>query len=205
VISAQVATGVHVGVAELSTMDGRAPHPGDARAAAALPAPRAAEYIAARSVLRRLLADVAGPAAARLSIGARPGGQPYLPGRPDLAVSLSHGGGWVAAALGVGAAVGVDVQAPEPVSTGLLRRCCTPAARAELAGLPVPARDREFARIWTVQEACVKAAGVGLAGRPWTIPVGVGQRTGSWRHYRWQSVPGCRAVPASCAYQQAPG
>jgi 4'-phosphopantetheinyl transferase len=155
------------------------------------------ESAAARSLLRHLLIEVAEDT----PVAKRPSGQPFLPERPDLGVSLSHSGDWVAAAVGpaaVGLGVGVDVQVPEPVPAGLLRRCCSPATRAVLARMP--GRDREFAWIWTAQEACVKATGQGLAGLPWLIPVEAGQRMGTWRGIRWLSLRDSFPVPVSCAY-----
>ncbi|MEW2376557.1 4'-phosphopantetheinyl transferase superfamily protein [Micromonospora sp. NPDC047812] len=82
----------------------------------------------------------------------------------------------------------------------LLRRCCAPTVRAALDRLPGPARVREFAWIWTVQEACVKATGAGLGGRPWAIPVPSGRRTGRWADLRWVSLRGHSRVPASVAH-----
>ena len=159
---------------------------------------RSAEHPDARAVLRHLVSKV--DTASEMdtvsevdglvgfSIATRPGGQPFLPERPELAVSLSADGDWLAAAIGIGAPVGIDVQCPQRVSAGRLRRCGSPAARIALAALPDAERDREYARIWTVQEACVKAAGSGLAGRPWRIPVEVAQLHGRWRGYRWVSL-----------------
>lgn len=172
----------------------------DLRAAARLPAWRVPERLAARALLRHLVAEVAGERAAASPLAARAGGQPYLATRPDLGVSVSHAGGWVAAAVRPGGPVGVDVQVPLPVREGLLERCCTPSARRELARLSGPVRDEEFAWIWSVQEACVKAAGAGVAGRPWTIPVEVGQLAGRWRGFRWSALRGAWPVPVSCAH-----
>jgi 4'-phosphopantetheinyl transferase len=161
---------------------------------------RAVERGAARALLRRLLAAVAGPAAARAPLGARERGQPYLVGRPDLEISLSHSDGLVAAAVHTGAGpVGVDIQAPHPVGDRLVRRCC-PRHAAELLRLPSPDRDRELAWIWTVQESCAKATGAGLALRPWTIPVAPGHTRGGWRSLRWQALRACSPTPLSCAY-----
>ncbi|MEU7117546.1 4'-phosphopantetheinyl transferase family protein [Streptomyces zaomyceticus] len=153
--------------------------PADRAPAAALPPWRAVEYTASRTLLRALLREIGedlrgGP------VAARPGGRPYLPGRPDLGVSLSHSGGWVAAAVGRNRDVGVDVQTPAPVGDRLLRLCCSPGDAEALAALPEDGRRREFAWIFTVQEACVKAVGAGLSGRPWNVPVALGQRTGEW-------------------------
>ncbi|HEU5471331.1 MAG TPA: 4'-phosphopantetheinyl transferase superfamily protein [Actinophytocola sp.] len=158
-----------------------------------------AERAAVRDLLRRLLAEVV-PDAADTPIAARPSGAPYLPQRPDLTISLSHSNGWLAAAVGAGTVVGVDVQLPYPAPDGLLRRCCRPAAVAALSALPAGGRDLEFAWIWTAQEACVKATGSGLAGRPWTIPVEVGQRTGAWRELRWRALREHSRIPVTCAW-----
>nr|BFE50203.1 hypothetical protein GCM10017745_36300 [Saccharothrix mutabilis subsp. capreolus] len=121
----------------------------------------ASEGLAARGMLARLL-GVVEPSAALLPVSSRESGQPFLEGRPELSVSLSHDGGWVAAAVGIGVDVGVDVQPPLPVSHGMLRRCCTSTAFAALSSLSTV--DGEFAWMWSVQEACVKAEGTGSAG-----------------------------------------
>lgn len=164
------------------------------------PAGPRAERLAARALLRMLLAAELGPLARATPIAARDGGQPYLPEWPGVTVSLSHDAGTVAAALGRGVPVGVDVQVPVPAPPGLLRRCCAQEVRAALDRLPEPVRDREFAWIWTVQEACVKATGAGLAGKPWAIPVPAGRRTGRWADLRWVSLRGHSRVPASVAH-----
>jgi 4'-phosphopantetheinyl transferase len=172
----------------------------DEAAAAVLPAWRVPEYLACRGLLRRLLTDTVGPDAAGTPLRARPGGQPYLAGHPDIGISMSHSGGTVAAAVGVGHPVGVDVQAPTAPSAGLVARCCTPDVADALAALPPARRDIELAAIWAVQEACVKAAGTGLSGAPWRIPVGYGQATGAWGAYRWRALRGPDVPPAACAY-----
>lgn len=158
------------------------------------------ERTAARQLLRSLLVEVA-PDAAGSPLVADRSGRPFLAGHRDVGVSLSHDGGWVAAAVGPG--VGVDLQVPVPVSDSMVNRCCLPADRLRLAALPAPERDREFAWLWTVQEACVKAAGTGLAGSPWSIPVRIGMAAGRWREFRWLSLRNLATVPVSCAYRVA--
>lgn len=150
------------------------------------------------SVLRELLGLVAGDE--ELPIAHTATGRPYLPDRPDLHLSLSHDGPLVAAAIGVGVEVGVDVQRPARVGAGLLRRCCPPATRAALAALGDDERDRELARIWTVQEACVKSTGAGLRGRPWLIPVHFGQQHGRWRDRHWHSIDTGVGAPVGIAH-----
>ncbi|MFD8640756.1 4'-phosphopantetheinyl transferase family protein [Streptomyces zaomyceticus] len=195
--------------------------PADRASAGALPPWRAVEHTASRTLLRALLREIGedlrgGP------VAARPGGRPYLPGRPDLGVSLSHSGGWVAAAVGGNRGVGVDVQTPAPVGDRLLRLCCSPGDAEALTALPEDSRRREFAWIFTVQEACVKAVGAGLSGRPWNVPVALGQRTGEWtdgradgragdpageRAQTWGRVRWCaprdrHPVPVGCAWTE---
>jgi 4'-phosphopantetheinyl transferase len=191
---------VTLAVARTSAFADVIPVEPDAHMTRDVPAWRAAESRAARALLRWLLAGEVSVDAAAAPIAARWSGQPYLVGRPELGISLSHGHGHVAAAIGIGLAVGVDVQAPVPVSAGVLGRCCLPEVRDELSALPDAVRDLEFAWIWTVQEACVKAAGTGLAGRPWSIPVERGQREGEWLGHRWRSLRDDSAVPLSVAH-----
>jgi len=203
----RVRPGVLVAFAAVAGLRDVPPAGADARASRDLPDWRRAEFLAARALLRRLLADYvdrAGPAAAGSPILARPSGQPYLQGHPELSISLSHDAGQVAAALGLGLSVGVDVQVPVPAPAALLRRCCRPPVRATLATLPAADRDHEFAWIWTVQESCVKATGQGIAGRPWTVPVLPGARAGRWHGYRWFSLREHSAVPVSVAFGAPP-
>jgi 4'-phosphopantetheinyl transferase len=87
----------------------------------------------------------------------------------------------------------VDVQVPFPVRDAMIRRCCGEPARLG------PLRDLEFAWIWSVQEACVKATGAGISGRPWTVPVQVGQTVGRWESLRWRAFRDGWPVPVSCA------
>lgn len=199
-----VADGVTLAVARI---DALLPHArrctaADRSAIAGLPPWRARQSLGARTLLRLALADTAGAGAARAPIAVRGGGKPYLPDRPDLGINLSHDGEWAAAVVGDGHAVGVDVQEPRAVSPGMLRRCCTEATAAGLSVLPAPDREWEFARIWTVQEACVKASGDGLPGRPWTIRVDLGRQHGAWRSYRWRSLRKDQGPPVSCAYRR---
>ncbi|MGA4997283.1 4'-phosphopantetheinyl transferase family protein [Streptomyces arboris] len=171
----------------------------DRAAASRLPPWRAEEYAASRTLLRALLREI-GEDVAGGPVAARSSGRPYLPGRPDLGVSLSHSSGWVAAAVGQGRDVGVDVQTPVHASGRLLRLCCSPADAEALAVLPEARRRREFAWIFTVQEACVKAVGRGFSGRPWNVPVEVGQQAGIWGPVSWCAPRGGVPVPVACAW-----
>jgi 4'-phosphopantetheinyl transferase len=178
-------------------------HAADLEGTGGLMAPRRSEYLASRALLRWLIAEVVGTGAAVSPLCARPGGQPYLMERPDVAISISHTEGWVAVAVHTEGAVGIDAQCPLPVSEGLLRRCCTTSARTALLALPNALRDVEFAWIWAVQEACVKATGAGIRGRPWRIPVEVGQHDGDWHAIRWWALRDTWQIPIGCAHTRA--
>ncbi|MEO3755840.1 hypothetical protein [Streptomyces sp. B6B3] len=176
--------------------------PDDLAAADGLPAPRAAERLAARGLLRRLLAETTDGEAAAAPLRAEPSGRPVLAGHPDLAVSLSHADGWVAAAVGR-RRVGVDVQPPRSgiAAAGRPRS----ARRRGPCRLPDAPTDLEAAWIWSVQEACVKATGDGLAGLPWRIPVAPGAVAGRWGGLRWAALRAHFPLPVSCAWDPGPG
>jgi 4'-phosphopantetheinyl transferase len=191
---------VALAIAPGRAVAGTAPNALDERASRGLPADRRREFCAARTLLRYLLAETIDPAAAAGAIAKGRGGQPSLVDRRDLAISLSHSQGYVAAAVGRGVPVGIDVQFPVQVSRALIARCCARDAQADLERLDDGDRELEFAWIWTVQEACVKASGAGLAGQPWTIPVGYAQDEGQWRSYRWRRLRDHSQLPVSVAY-----
>jgi 4'-phosphopantetheinyl transferase len=164
-----------------------------------LPAWRRRETLAVRGLLRAMLTELI-PDAVAATLARRPHGQPMLADWPHLAVSLSHDGEAVAAAVAIRRRVGVDVQLPpNRVADGMLRRCLRQRAD-ELAALPSPDRAREFAWVWSVQEACVKANGTGIAGRPWSIDVPVRPRSGHWRDLTWLSLREHSDIPIACAF-----
>ncbi|MEV4878664.1 4'-phosphopantetheinyl transferase family protein [Streptomyces cyaneofuscatus] len=174
-------------------------HAEDLAAAEPLPHPRRAEYLAGRALLRHLL-RLTVPEHADAWVRADGHGRPFLDGAPDTGISISHDGDTVAAAVGRRRRVGVDVQLPaQSVPDSLLRRCLGPYAEGVRA-LPEGQRALELAWVWTVQEACVKAAGTGLSGSPWTIDVPPGHRRGTWGAYRWISLRDHSRTPLSCAY-----
>ncbi|MER7625336.1 4'-phosphopantetheinyl transferase superfamily protein [Streptomyces sp. NPDC126503] len=185
-------------------------HPADLAAVSGRTRWRRRQSLAARGLLRALLAEVCpGTEDAALTAGAR--GRPVLEGLPHLGVSLSHdgaadatGGDLVAAAVAPGRRVGVDVQLPPgpDVPPGLVRRCLRERAE-ELAPLPADRRALEFAWVWTVQEACVKADGTGIAGRPWSLDIPVRPRTGTVRDLTWIALRHLSVHPVSCAFGDA--
>ncbi|GHD53692.1 hypothetical protein GCM10010335_67480 [Streptomyces galbus] len=173
-------------------------HRDDRRRAVALPEWRARRFLHGRGLLRELLHTVAPPlAGADIVPDGR--GQPHLAGLPGAAVSVSHSDSMVACAFVAEGRIGVDLQHPAvPVGATLARRLLRSHAPGVLALAPTRAAE-EVAWVWTAQEACVKAAGVGLAGRPWEIDVPPGSNGGRWGPYRWICLRGASATPLSCA------
>lgn len=155
------------------------------------------EHRRGRRLLRRLTREVLAldPAdPVRIEVTDR--GAPILLGR-NAGVSISHTARHVAAAVWPAGPVGVDVEEfPGTLEDRLVHRCCGPWA-GYVNDLPAPQRSAAFARVWTVQEACVKALGLGLAGIPWRIPIHPRVRRGRWRDVVWMAQP-C-AAPAALA------
>lgn len=199
----QVASGVWL-VCTTRAAAGRSRHPADLAAAERLEGRRAAEFLGGRALLRALL-DTVLPAARDAAVHAERRGRPVVAAFPRLGVSLSHDGDLVAAAAADGRAVGVDVQYPRfPPDPRMLRRCLHEHAPA-VSRTSLPEQAHTLARVWAVQEACVKAQGTGLAGLPWRIPVPPDRDTGQWRGYSWLSLRDRTAVPLACAFARTPG
>lgn len=178
-------------------------HPADLRAAAGLPPWRAQETLAGRWLLRSLLARLL-PAAAQAPLVTVGNGRPVLSGWPRIGVNVSHDGGVVAAAVSLDCPVGIDVQLPpEQIGERLARRCLRDRI-ADLHSLPASSRTTEFAWVWSVQEACVKAQGTGLSGRPWSIDVPVRPITGHWCGLTWVALRDHTDIPMSCAFGERP-
>lgn len=182
----------------------RSAHRADLLRASALPGWRAERFLAGRGLLRELLGTVR-PALAGAEITADRHGRPRLADHPGLGVSVSHSDGAVAAGVAPGRDLGVDLQHPgASVSPSFARRLLGVHAD-RLAGLPAARVAEEVAWVWTAQESCVKASGAGLAGRPWTIEVPPGARTGRWGDYRWVSLREHSPTPFSCAFRLGKG
>jgi phosphopantetheinyl transferase len=146
-----------------------------ARAQAMPPAARAA-FVASRLLLRRLLEQATGIAAARWELSAQAGCAPVAgvrdPGEsvPAPSVSLSHRLDWVAAATGHASAgaIGVDVECLRPSRSAAGERAALMLSPHELdAWQCLAAADREPALLcaWVAKEAWFKAVPAGAA--PW--------------------------------------
>ena len=119
-------------------------------------------------------------------------------GRPQLdgwRVAFSHSGPAALCALAPAGkdfpALGLDAEAltspPPHASAFATHELAAPPA------LPQSAIDREALRRWTIKEAMLKAAGLGLGMQPAHIPTGrFGQRAGLWQGplgpFGWRSL-----------------
>lgn len=108
---------------------------------------------AAHALKRAVLGHVLGVPTDGLRFGAEMGGKPFLL-QHALHFNLSHSGGWVALALRIDAAVGVDVEQARPAISALPM----PPVRHP-AEPPLP----DFLQAWTLKEAVSKCSGEGLA------------------------------------------
>lgn len=166
---------------------------------------RRAEDRMARIAARLLL----GTALTRLGLGAHAGleawertaaGRPFLRGVPGVDVSLSHSGGWAAAAVGLGCRVGLDIEPwQRAIGPDAFAFLLTGAERARIAALAPDeaAAARELLRCWTLREAVLKADGSGLLAEEDAIrAIGEGRYPHGrrWHVRHWAAGPGWLAL-----------
>lgn len=135
-------------------------------------------YVAARGLLRQLLARYTGrgPAALRLAYG--PQGKPEVactPGTPPLHFNLSHSGSHALYAFTRGARIGLDLERVReiPHAHRIASRIFPPDALREWLELPDDLRREGFFLRWTRLEAVAKLHGGGvwwLVGHAGKIP-----------------------------------
>lgn len=124
-------------------------------------------YLAARILLRHALTQAAGGAPAPASWSYRAGehGKLFMaPGLTPLEFNISHAGNCVAVAVSETHAVGVDVESALPdARLAVDDDALSDRERALIRGLPQDRRWETFLQLWTIKEACAKAAGLGAA------------------------------------------
>ncbi|WP_420103730.1 4'-phosphopantetheinyl transferase family protein [Bosea sp. (in: a-proteobacteria)] len=135
----------------------------------ARPVDRAERSRLRRDTARQVFAGQDGFSGWDGAIGHLPSGQPVLPARPDLYLSLATRGGVVAVGLAE-SPIGVDVEAVEPAADIPLP-LLHPQEQAALAVLDGLQRAVAFSLIWAAKEAYVKALGTGLLREPESFAV----------------------------------
>lgn len=136
----------------------------DLRRAATIRCPRErSQFLAARSLLRHLLASRLACPPRALDIVQDDHGKPRLAGG-GIEFSLSRRGRWCAVALSADCPVGVDLEPirPFPGMDDVAAQFFPRQAREALAAAGPQERSAVFFRWWTRIEAAVKAAGCGL-------------------------------------------
>ena len=146
-----------------------------------------------RAVLRKLLVELADFAPLQCRFGVEPEGRPFIRdttrGR-HASVSLSHTGGWLAGALSVGTAIGIDIECHKPDRdfVALASAAFGPKERWQVEG----GGATEFYRIWTLREAMAKARGAGISfvfdGRDHVTPNAA--EASKWYMHHSEPVPG---------------
>jgi 4'-phosphopantetheinyl transferase len=125
-------------------------------------------WIAGRTALRDLLADVLGTSPADVPLRRGRRGRPELAiaGAPDFNVSHTRGAAVIAIGSRVepGVRIGVDVERADRAvdMDRLARKFLAPRERSAIAALDPDARRARFLRLWTFKEAMSKATADGL-------------------------------------------
>ncbi len=114
---------------------------------------------AADLLLRRVLAELYGEAAARLVIARHENGKPYFPDAPEICFNISHAGGYVALAIG-DEEVGVDIERIRPIHPRVAERY--------LGDRSLEGRDAILA--WTKRESYGKFTGEGFFAGDFDAP-----------------------------------
>ena len=89
-------------------------------------------------------------------------GKPFVPDSPDLHLSLSHAGSWIACSVS-DAPTGIDVEYKRGAHMDVASSFFALGERAWLAEAASPdERTERFYAIWTAKESYTKAVGLGL-------------------------------------------
>ncbi|GAB3246182.1 4'-phosphopantetheinyl transferase family protein [Chitinimonas naiadis] len=121
---------------------------------------RREQFLAGRWLARHLLHQALGGQAADWQISADAGVKPHIVGYPDLHLSLSHTGGWIACAIG-DSPLGLDVERVQAQrdTLSMAELVCDAREYATLQALPESERAMHFVALWTRKEAWLKREG----------------------------------------------
>jgi 4'-phosphopantetheinyl transferase len=148
-----------------------------ARVAAVTDPDARAQHAVGRALIRLVGAGEAGSNPAELTVAVTDAGKPWLPGLPDLHVSVSHTRRIVVLAAMSGSPVGVDVEHPAAAvqPQRLAQRLFAGQEVHAMRRLAGDALDDWFASAWTIKEAVAKALGVGVVPALSSVVVDTGE------------------------------
>jgi len=126
-----------------------------------LPPPARARSRAASLLLGRLCADALACDDSAIAVGRDADGRPAVSAPHPLHASLSHGGGWIAAAMRLDHPLGVDIERTKAIPAAVRAEILSDAEYGWADGSP----DRVMA-LWCLKEAWMKATGEGLRRDP---------------------------------------
>ena len=125
-------------------------------------------FIAARGLLRTILARYTGISAATLQFNYSANGKPSLASAAqfgNLNFNLSHSDGMAVYAFARERDVGIDLESLRPFSDmeQIAARCFSSEEQTDLRSLEKPAQEEKFFRYWTRKEAILKCGGQGFS------------------------------------------
>jgi len=125
-------------------------------------------FVAARGILRNILAGYLGTEPEKIIFSYSPYGKPFLSGpfsNRDLSFNLSHAKYLAMYAVTLKRKVGIDIEYPQQEFqwNDIVERFFSPLEKTELLALPEKNRHRAFFTYWTRKEAFLKANGTGLS------------------------------------------
>ena len=164
-------------------------------------------FVLGRALLRYGLRKRFGIEQPRLCLSAN--GKPRLDPDHGAEFNLSHTRGYVACAFGQACDLGIDVERVDRIidGDGIARAYFAPSERDLLDRTPESTREDVFLRLWTLKEAVVKAAGLGLSlelgrfavaldpPRLRTAVAELGDRS-AWQLHEWCLPQSCRLALA---------
>lgn len=135
----------------------------------------AVRFLASHAILRAVLASALGEAQSRLAFTADETGKPRLAGDP-IRFNMARSGAALLIGLSEAREIGVDIELASgvPLHADLARSHLSRRERDALQAQGSPRLLEAFLQIWTRKEACVKAAGLGLAMPLQNVEVGLG-------------------------------